>query len=257
MFWIFPWWVGKLSKLEKALIALIAVALFVTLFFKPVIVAYRKHSVETEKRTQKLPTRPPGPKKQEASSLPPVQQSSLGPINIKPIAKSPKKASSTPSVSSRGSSSGAVGSINQGPGSIAQVGGTGNTAIIAGAKDWLLTRVQQINLTTALAKSRGRVRMGYPGQDFAAIRYASALAYAFHEAGWKIEPQVPGYLGSICWPSAEWDCYGLQIVLRDRSGSAASTAIAALSALVPQTHVDISPKNDDDLVDVFVSKAPQ
>lgn len=148
-----------------------------------------------------------------------------------------------------------VGNITQGVGSIAQVGGTGNTAIITGTNEWVLTTLQQITLHESLRKSTGRVRMSWWDQDPGSSRYASALAYAFKEAGWKIEDQLPNYAGSFCFASAEWDCFGLQIVVRNRSSNLASTAISALSILA-HLHVAVSEKNDEDLVDVFVSKAP-
>jgi hypothetical protein len=194
-----------------------------------------------------------------SSGLPAPNASRGAPIapqnHPKPISVPSKPAESHQSAT--GQNGAAVGSITLGSGSIAQVGGTGNTAVIQGTKDWSLTRAQQVNLQNALAAAPGRIRMGWPTGDPSCIRYAGQLAYAFHEAGWKIENQVPGYAGSICWPSADWDCFGLGVTVRNRSGDSAWTAITALSVLVPTLHVDVSEKYDEDLVDVLVSKAPQ
>jgi len=152
----------------------------------------------------------------------------------------------------------AVGSITQGSGSIAQIGGTGNTAIIQANKEWDLTRPQQITLTEAFKESHGRVRISWTDHDLDAIRYAGQLAYAFKDAGWTIQDNVPGYAGSLCFPSAEWDCYGLQIVVRDQAAKeSVSNVIAALFALVPQSHIAMSDKNDADLIDIFISKIPR
>lgn len=48
MFWIFPLWNKRLRHLEKALIAFILVAGFVAVFYKPVVTAYGKRTLETE-----------------------------------------------------------------------------------------------------------------------------------------------------------------------------------------------------------------
>lgn len=185
----------------------------------------------------------------------------LGAVPITPKShpkQSPISSEAVRSVqSATGQNSAAVGSITLSPGSVAQVGGTGNTAIVEGTKDWLLTRDEQINLQNALAKSHGRVRMGWWVEEPRCVRYAEGLVYAFKEAGWKIENPPPNYAGAICWPNPDWDCLGLEIVVRNRLSDSARTAIAALSALVPHLYVAVSEKNDEDLIEVFVSKAPQ
>jgi hypothetical protein len=46
MFWIFPLWSSRLTKLEKGLIAFILVAGFAAIFYRPVMLAYSRRNVE-------------------------------------------------------------------------------------------------------------------------------------------------------------------------------------------------------------------
>lgn len=52
MFWIFPVWTHRLSRLEKGLIAFILVGLFVASFYKPVVTAYGKHNAEARPKAE-------------------------------------------------------------------------------------------------------------------------------------------------------------------------------------------------------------
>ena len=63
MFWIFPVWAKRLSSLEKSLLALIAVALFVAATYKPVANAYtnRNSGTETKPKPQSSPEPTPAP----------------------------------------------------------------------------------------------------------------------------------------------------------------------------------------------------
>jgi hypothetical protein len=253
LLWIILTWAHPFTKLERVLFAAIFVGVLVVCFYRPVATAYESRRLRQEHRSQNQVA--------STKTSQPASSQTTKPLSSPPAPKTKPKKNAKPSegavASSSGTNSGAARSITQGPGSIAQVGGSNNTAVIEQPAGWMLTRPQQIELQNALTGIHGRVRFGWWAQDPGSVRYAGALAYAFKEAGWKIENQVPGYLGSVCWPSADWDCIGLQVVVRDRSGKAASIAIAALSPLVPHLQIDTSEKNDEDLVDVFVSKSPQ
>jgi hypothetical protein len=49
MFWIFPVWEHRLTRLEKGLIAFILLGGFVAIFYKPVLTAYGKRNSEASK----------------------------------------------------------------------------------------------------------------------------------------------------------------------------------------------------------------
>jgi hypothetical protein len=85
MFWIFPVWSERLSELEKGLIAFILVAVFVVAFYKPVMIAYTKRTVET--KTRPIVTLPSsGDRMPAPDSIP--SQPEAKPI---PTAKPPKE----------------------------------------------------------------------------------------------------------------------------------------------------------------------
>lgn len=50
MFWIFPLWAKHLSQFRKGLIALVFIGVFVTLFYKPVMTAYRNGDVKGQEK---------------------------------------------------------------------------------------------------------------------------------------------------------------------------------------------------------------
>lgn len=119
IFWIFPAWSNRLSKLEKSLISFILVAMFVAIFYWPVLGAYRKHNLEAKQ--QALPVQ---------ERTPPVATSVLSTPAPEPQTKTPHARSNSPSRSVTSNNGASVGSITQGAGSIAQIGGSGNTATV-------------------------------------------------------------------------------------------------------------------------------
>jgi hypothetical protein len=81
MFWIFPVWANRLTRLEKGLIAAILISLFVVIFWKPVATAYGRRSVEqTREQERPLVPSPAAPNTQtttpsapEVKPLPPTK----------------------------------------------------------------------------------------------------------------------------------------------------------------------------------------
>jgi hypothetical protein len=165
-----------------------------------------------------------------------------------------KPVSSAASVSSSrasGEHSTAVGSINQGAGSIAQVGGTGDIAII-GATEWNMPPEQQSTLIDSLKKVTGRIKVNPLFGDVGAQRYAGYLLYAFDKASWKIENK-PSDAGFMCSSTGGgWDCYGIQIQIPAGDSQQARSVVAALSSLNPK--VTPEPGYDNDFVQIDVGK---
>jgi hypothetical protein len=141
--------------------------------------------------------------------------------------------------------------ITQGPGSIAQVGGIGNTAIIAAPSDWTMTPDQQNALINAFSRLTGRIKIIPLLGDLGAQTFADELRGAFHKANWTIDM---GSFAFVCNPkfSPGWDCYGLDIQVHSRNSKQASAIIAALSSLHP--HVVVQQEFDDDFVQIGVGK---
>jgi hypothetical protein len=81
MFWIFPYWSQRLTRLEKGLIAFIAVCLFVAAVYRPVIEAYNKGN---EKSVIVGST-------QQAAAQPLSVQTSPAPVNQTPSTKPTQK----------------------------------------------------------------------------------------------------------------------------------------------------------------------
>jgi hypothetical protein len=141
------------------------------------------------------------------------------------------------------------GNLTQGPGSIAQLGGSNNTAII-GTQDWILTREQQLALQAGVEKYPGRVKFSWLPMDPSALRYVESLAYAFKAAGWEIV-WTPNYMGSICYPNENWDCMGASVAVPNRLADSGKAIISTLSGVVPHLKVqDV----DADMLDIFVAK---
>jgi hypothetical protein len=173
------------------------------------------------------------------------------PVRHKQKSKPQPKDRPAPPIEQSGSANGLVGgNFTQGPGSIAQLGGSNNTAII-GTQDWLLTREQQLAIQAAVAKYPGRVRFSYLAMDPSSLRYAEALGYAFNAAGWEIVDPVPNYAGSRCFPNSVWDCMGASVAVPNRLDDSGKTIISTLSAVVPHLKVLDA---DPDMLDIFVSK---
>ncbi len=74
MFWIFPLWAQRLTKLEKGLIIAILLAAFVSTFYKPVMTAYGKRNGEAEAKPkeQLLPENTPKKMPPPATVEPPI-----------------------------------------------------------------------------------------------------------------------------------------------------------------------------------------
>lgn len=122
MFWIFPLWSARLSRLEKGLISFIFVAFVILIFYKPIISAYTKRQTETTE-TQPL-------KGQEPAEKAPDQ---TAPTNPPPIVKPipdvpPRKNTPLGEAKTDEPRRSADNQVSVGPCSNVQIGGAGNTA---------------------------------------------------------------------------------------------------------------------------------
>jgi len=78
-----------------------------------------------------------------------------------------------------------------------------------------------------------------------------------HVRAGRMRNKNPAMRGFECYPSKDWDCFGIRVTVKDRSSDAAKVTIAALSALPVRFNVQLATdKRDADLVEVWVSKAP-
>jgi len=100
MFWIFPVWSSRLTKLEKALISFIMVGLFVLTFYRPVMKAYEKRNIseETQKPSpspQEKPKQEPPPAQEgtKAKPIPPAKPTSKAPVDANPKSSKPEQRS--------------------------------------------------------------------------------------------------------------------------------------------------------------------
>lgn len=151
MFWIFPLWAKRLSPFHKSLIAGLFVVGFCAVFYKPVLMAYAKWSgpkvvaanlqeQQREKNTETKqeskpavakPSRKPQPSNHKTGIA--LEDSSEGVIDaphISGVEQGIVVKHSKVEINNAEIQGAQVGTITQGPGSIAQVGGTGNQAII-------------------------------------------------------------------------------------------------------------------------------
>jgi hypothetical protein len=70
MFWIFPWWDARLSRLQKSLISLVFVGIFVGIFHEPVLKAHARWSADRQNDEAMKPAsgqieqQPPSPRAQ-------------------------------------------------------------------------------------------------------------------------------------------------------------------------------------------------
>jgi hypothetical protein len=141
--------------------------------------------------------------------------------------------------------------------SFGQQGGVTAGQINIGTQDWeiRLNKEKQDLLIGALSGAKGTFTIEWWDDDLSAMRVAGGINYAFHNAGWTEVP-IPNYAGSRCYPNNEWDCYGFQVVVKDKNSDVAKTAIAALSAWVTNPRIVEDSKRKVD-VDVFLSKPPR
>jgi hypothetical protein len=120
MFWIFPLRSHKLSRLEKGLIALLLVGGFIWVFFEPVTLAYHRQKSQAEEKPK------------ESESVPSIQTepstTTKHPSETGKQKGSGSKTSGSPTASTSGDKSPAVGSITQGDCGNVIVGGSNNQA---------------------------------------------------------------------------------------------------------------------------------
>ena len=133
-------------------------------------------------RNEKLPVTEQPKDKPEAA--PPARQDSAKRPDKVPQAK--------PNQSAGGDNSRISGGLTQGPGSIAQIGGTGNNATIInnGPEPRRLSPVERTSLSMCLAQNPGEVDISAVSGDAEAYNFAKDWAYAFGQAGWAIKDKT-------------------------------------------------------------------
>ena len=96
IFWIFPLWENRLSRVTKGLISGIVVATLVLVFFKPITIAYGKRNLENHENA--------------------------------PLDKAPRADKSANTENSSAQNDNKIGPVKQGDCGVIQNGGTGNSA---------------------------------------------------------------------------------------------------------------------------------
>lgn len=196
MFWIFPpllriLWPGKV------LVTAVVMILLVYLGWRPVSNAYlEKHPLSGDAmKAPILPSRlqPPVAPAIERVLVPPPRSSLLlAHHSQQPTGGSPSRPVSPPSApQSAGNSSGSVvGNITQGPGSIAQIGGTGNTAIIATPPQRVMAPEQKSAFVAALGIHPRSISVYCYSTDKEGCTYAQDFFSSFKQVGWDVGKMV-------------------------------------------------------------------
>ena len=186
MFWIFPAWTKRLTRLEKGLIAFISVAIFVAIFFRPVVNAYHARTGEARGVQEQS-------KEQAKPSIPVPQMQAQPPLQA-PASRS-RKNKQVAKVSSSGKGSPAVGSITQGAGSALsfnQKGGVTAGTIIGAIPPpgRVLSAADVARLTPMFAKHPSEILILYAQHDEEAYHLAKQIGDMLTVAGWKLQQPV-------------------------------------------------------------------
>jgi hypothetical protein len=148
-------------------------------------------------------------------------------------------------------------SISQGAGSalsINQQGGVTAAQVTIGARTWNMSREQQSDMIEILKTAHGSIRIEWITFDQDSLKFSSGIRYVFVNAGWILSDR-PNGAGIMCYPSNEWDCQGLQLMVRDKTSNLTNVVLKALSILHTSINVlELSNDNPDDLVVITVAK---
>lgn len=209
IFWIFPLWASRLSKLEKGLIAFILVAIFVGIFWKPVTTAYAKRNQTDEstkaatipalKRTdgalgQTRPPTDPTPRSQTSRVIGNpairVQGAPGGDIEGNTIDGKDQAIilQNAPNSTVKDNTQ-----ISQGAGSALSFNQSGGitAGTIYGIPDRRLSEHQKTNLEACLRANPGQFSVSAASGTAKAYRYAQDWSEVFSAAGWKNENKLP------------------------------------------------------------------
>ena len=106
-----------------------------------------------------------------------------------------------------------VGNITQGPGSITQIGGQGNTAVVIGAAQVpprTLTAEQSDELVAAISAHPTRILILYVHENDEAFKLATQIAGVAQRAGWTLKQPVTSF-----WQGGEGGpLHGLEVNYR-------------------------------------------
>jgi len=174
MFWIFPIWSKRLTWLEKLLIAILGVAISIAFVYRPVMAAYCKRNGEAATPAQQgtMQTSPP---KQEQPQTNTGKTTSRRPVPSVPA----------PSQTANGNNNAQIGSLSQGPGSIAQFGGANNSATIYnGANTMRIPEEKKKELIGVLSGETATVNIELCNGGNAEL--AMDIRDLFKAAGWDV-----------------------------------------------------------------------
>ncbi len=115
-------------------------------------------------------------------------------MQAKPKPPRKHKPPPAPQITANGKDSGAVGTLNQGPGSIAQIGGQNNTAIIGSVPPPArkLSVENASRLASAVTAHTATILILYAQQDEEAYEVAKQIGDVLSVAGWTLKQPVTG-----------------------------------------------------------------
>jgi hypothetical protein len=188
MFWIFPAWTDRLSRLEKGLIAFIIAGVFVAVFYMPVVGAYRRRNGEAGTKSQEPPA---VDRKPPATSAPNVQ-----PIPAAKPTKHPSIIQSNPApLPSIGQSN--SGGINVQQATAGKDSPIIDSPITIGDVPRRIAPQDMIALTQYLTAAQGKAHLRIAVQQNSnAVKFAEDFYKVFQDAGWPMDGDgVAPYIG--------------------------------------------------------------
>jgi hypothetical protein len=179
MFWIFPLWSHRLTRLEKGLLAGILIALFVVMVHKPIIVAYGKRNGNGTTGQAPFPTGPvthPAP----APAIPQPATPAQNPTK----AHTPKSQITAPATTPQ--------TVINAPGGIGISGGqvTNPTVNNFAPPQRTISKEQLDDLRLVIGGSTGSVSSNCPMSDDEGCNFAESIRKAFENVGWNAGPHV-------------------------------------------------------------------
>jgi hypothetical protein len=175
----------------------------------------------------------------------------------------------TPQVKGGDHNSPAVGTITQGPGSIAQIGGQGNQATIIGTIEpapRMLTPFDAKNLSDAVRSHPSRVLVLYTMNDGEAYKFAQQIADALVGGGWTLKEPVSA---AMMLREGGGPLYGMMLAYKGDSVPPGQRVVLNMSAawgnLTNQLYKDFPddfvvqpvPSSEDDLIVLSVYTNPK
>jgi hypothetical protein len=234
MFWIFPMWSKRLTRLEKGLVSFIVVAAFALLLYRPVTIAYRKRGVDSESKVSP-PKTAMIPEQSQASNV----VTTLTPL---PAQGEPQKKGITQRQSTRDNSPAIQ---QQGQNNIAQIGNNNQATINPEPpeRNWNITH-EDCNKLLAPIRTAGKldVALAHFISDADGANVVGQLSRCLPNVrDWKISTAVVP-------PVPE----GVTVVTSQENREVAETLEQGLSSIGFNTTIKIIPNAPD--VEVWIGK---